>query len=290
MLWRDTSRHNMRKNIDMAQMSAQHNTLQQKSPQSFHLGIHMVFISGGILALLLFFPGASVLSRLQWLDSGICAQILSHSFYPGGNRLPLCARNTGIYLGFFVTLVTLYSTGRGRAQYIPRWSIVAVLVGGIAAMAIDGFNSLLFDLHQPHLYQPDNLLRLATGLVTGLALALLFLPMLNRLFWRGYNELRSVSSWKTLALFVPALIISFLVVSSQAAWTLYPVALLSTSGVLTMLSGLNMIVMVAVSKRDETFETYRELLPFFALALLCAVGELLLLAQGRLALVHLLGV
>ncbi len=271
----------------MAQASIQQ---KQKLPQPFHLGMNVVYMTGGILALLLFFPGASVLSRLQWLDSGICAQLLSHSFYPGGYRLPLCARNTGIYLGFFVTLVMLYSTGKGRAQYIPRWSIVAVLVGGIAAMAIDGFNSLLLDLHQPHLYQPDNLLRLATGLVTGLALALLFLPMLNRLFWRGYNELRSVASWKALALFLPVPVISFLSISSQAAWTLYPVALLSTSGMLTMLSGLNMIVLVAVSKRDETFESYGELLPFFALALLCAVGELLLLAQGRVALVHLLGV
>ena len=271
----------------MAQISIQD---KQKAPQPFHLGMNVVYITGGILALLLFFPGASVLSRLQWLDSGICAQILSHSFYPGGYRLPLCARNTGIYLGFFVTLVTLYSTGKGRAQYIPRWSIVAVLVGGIAAMAIDGFNSLLLDLHQPHLYQPDNLLRLATGLVTGLALALLFLPMLNRLFWRGYNEIRSVASWKALTLFLPVPVISFLSISSQAEWILYPVALLSTSGVLTLMSGLNMIVIVAMSKRDETFESYGELLPFFALALLCSVGELLLLAQGRLALVHLLGV
>ena len=268
----------------------QRDVAKQKYTRPFHPGMNMVFITGGILALLLFFPGASVLSRLQWLDSGICAQLLSHSFYPGGNRLPLCARNTGIYLGFFVTLLTLYTTGKGRAQYIPRWSIAIVLTGGIAAMAIDGFNSLLLDLHQPHLYQPDNMLRLATGLITGLALALFFLPMLNRLIWRGYNEQRSVASWKALALFLPTPLISFWVVSSQAAWTLYPVALLSTSGVLIMLSGLNMIVLVAVSKRDETFEFYKELLPFFALALLCAVGEMLLLAQGRLALVHLLGI
>lgn len=274
----------------MTQTSVQHDAFKQKYPQPFHLGMSVVFITGGILALLLFFPGASVLSRLQWLDSGICAQILSHSFYPGGNRLPLCARNTGIYLGFFVTLVTLYIRGRGRAYYLPRWSIVTALAGGIAAMAIDGFNSLLLDLHQPHLYQPDNILRLATGLVTGLALALFFLPMLNRLFWRGYNEQRSVTSWKELVTFLPALIGSFFIVLSQEVWTLYPVALLSTSGVLTVLSGLNMLVLVAVSKRDETFESYKELLPFFALALLCAIGEMLLLAQGRLALVHLLSV
>src|SRR5579885_1939577 len=66
----------------------------------------------GLLAALVFLPGASLLDRLRWLDSGICAQIPAHSFYPGGERLPLCARNTGIYLGFIVTLIMLYATGR----------------------------------------------------------------------------------------------------------------------------------------------------------------------------------
>ncbi len=73
----------------------------------------------GLLAALVLLPGVSLLERLRWLDSGICAQLPGHSFYPGGQRLPLCARNTGIYLGFMVTLVTLYATGRGRVQRLP---------------------------------------------------------------------------------------------------------------------------------------------------------------------------
>src|SRR5947209_19058271 len=110
----------------------------------------------GTLAALVFLPGASLLDRLRWLDSGICAQLATHSFYPGGERLPLCARNTGIYLGFMVTLLTLYATRRGRVQRLPSWPMVAVLISGIFAMAVDGFNSFLLDLGQPHLYQPHN--------------------------------------------------------------------------------------------------------------------------------------
>src|SRR5437588_11925184 len=78
-------------------------------------------------AALVFLPGASLLDRLRWLDSGICAQLPTHSFYPGGQRLPLCARNTGIYLGFMVTLLTLYASGRGTVQRLPSWPMVAVL-------------------------------------------------------------------------------------------------------------------------------------------------------------------
>jgi uncharacterized membrane protein len=252
--------------------------------------MQVVFFVMGLLGIMLFAPGASVLSRLQWLDSGICAQLASHSFYPGGGRLPLCGRNTGIYSGFLITLVTLHLRGRGRAQRLPHWTLIAVLVTAIAAMAVDGFNSLLTDLGQQHLYQPGNLLRLATGLGAGFALALLVTPMLNRLLWCGYDEQRSIASFASLVGYLPALVICFVVVSSQAAWTLYPIAFLSTTGMVTALSSLNSIVIVALSKRDETFVTYRELLPFFALALLCAVIELLFLAQGRVALQHLLGI
>src|SRR6266487_101234 len=148
-----------------------------------------------ILAALVFLPGASLLDRLRWLVSGICAQLPTHSFYPGNERLPLCARNTGIYLGFIVTLLTLCATGRGRAHRLPPWPIIIFLLLGIMAMAVDGFNSFLLDMGLAHLYQPHNLLRLATGLTTGLALAVLALPPLNYLFWREYNDKRSVTSW-----------------------------------------------------------------------------------------------
>src|SRR5438270_9255150 len=181
----------------------------------------------GTLAALVFLPGASLLDRLRWLDSGICAQLATHSFYPGGERLPLCARNTGIYLGFMVTLLTLYATGRGRVQQLPPWPIIILLVCGGFAMVVDGFNSLSLDLGLPHLYQPHNLLRLATGLATGLAVATLSLPAMNRLFWLTYDEQRSISSWTMLFSYTPALILCFFAVISQSIVVLYPIALLS---------------------------------------------------------------
>jgi len=265
-----------------------------------------------------FLPGASLLDRLRWLDSGICAQLATHSFYPGGERLPLCARNTGIYLGFMVTLLTLYATGRGRVQRFPPWPIIIFLLCGVCAMGIDGFNSFLLDLGLPHLYQPNNLLRLATGLATGLALATLTLPAMNHLFWRQYsapihaatssathsshmqggtygqaackeNEKRSISSWLALLLLVPGLLLSFFAVASQSVLILYPVALLSTAGILTAVSSVNLIVILGISKHDQAFERYRELLPFFSLALVFAIAEMLVLAQLKFSLLQALG-
>jgi uncharacterized membrane protein len=237
-----------------------------------------------LLAMLLFLPGGSLLDRLRWLDSGICAQLPTHSFYPGGEQLPLCARNTGIYLGFMVTLIALYARKRGRTQLLPRWPIIIVLMCGVVAMAVDGFNSFFFDIGLPHLYQPDNLLRLTTGLLTGFAMATLVLPNLNRLFWRNYYEERTISSWRTFLSYLPLLVLSFFVVASQNWLVLYPLALLSTAGLLTALSSVNLIVVIAISRREQSFERYRDLLPFFSLALLMAIGELLALAQLKLTL------
>ncbi len=248
-----------------------------------------VFVYLGVLALLVFLPGATLLERLRWLDSGVCAQLPTHSFYPGGERLPLCARNTGIYLGFIVTLATLYATGRGRVQRLPPWPVIVTLVSGIIMLAIDGGNSLLLDLGLPHLYHPHNLLRLAAGLLTGLAMAALILPVTNRLFWCEYNEQRSIASWRALALCLPALIICFFAVISQSGVVLYPIALLSTSGLVMALSSVNLIIIVALSRRDQVFSHYRELLPYFGLALACASGELIALAHLKVLLLHALG-
>jgi uncharacterized membrane protein len=244
----------------------------------------------GLLALVIFLPGATLLDRLRWLDSGICAQMPTHMFYPGGESLPLCARNTGIYLGFIITLILIYSTGRGRAQQLPPRPIIITLAAGVIALAIDGFNSLALDLGFPHLYQPHNLLRLATGLVTGLAMASLALPILNQLFWNGNNQQSSIPTWKSLLLFLPALILCFFAVASQSVFVLYPLALLSTIGVLTALSSINLIVIIALSRRRETFASYRQLLPFFSLALVFALGEMLALAQLKFALLQALGI
>ena len=243
-----------------------------------------------LLAALVFLPGQSLLERLQWLDSGVCAQLPTHSFYPGGERLPLCSRNTGIYLGFIVTIITLYTTGRGQGQRLPTWPISIVLTSGILALAVDGSNSLLLDLGLPHLYQPHNLLRLATGLITGLALGALVLPILNQLLWCNFNEQRSIPSWSSFFQLLPALILCYFAVASQSGLILYPVALLSTTGLLTAIGSVNLIVIIAVSKRGQSFTSYHELLPFFSLALLCASGEMLFLAQLKLMLLHALGI
>ncbi|GHO50202.1 DUF2085 domain-containing protein [Ktedonospora formicarum] len=225
-------------------------------------------------------PEKLLIVGLRWLDSGICAHIPSHVFTLGGEMLPLCARDTGIYMGFCVSLIALFLTGRGQAQELPPLQVQLLLGSGVIALGIDGLNSLALDLHLPHIYQPSNLLRLATGLLAGLALAAFALPTFNKLVWRHYYASSSLASWRMILwVFLPLLLTCFLATASQAPILLYPLALLSTSGLLMAVSSINLMGIILARKRSETFTSSCQLVPYLGLALLLAIGELILLAQ-----------
>jgi uncharacterized membrane protein len=239
------------------------------------IGLVIAYIAA--LALLAFLPGATLIERLRALDGGICAQAPSHSFWPGGQQLPLCSRNTGIYSGFTATLLVLLVMGRVRASNFPgRWVLV-VLGAAVAFMAEDGFNSLLLDLGLPHLYQPHNLLRLFSGLGTGVAMCAIIVPVANTLIWRQ-DDLRSTfRSLKDLAALLPLLLLIFLAASSPDAFVLYPVALFSSFGLMMALTLVNVVFVLGITNQVGRFDSRAQFFPFFSLAIVMAVLELIAL-------------
>lgn len=238
------------------------------------------------VAALVFLPGATLIERLRALDGGICAQLPTHSFYPAGQQLPLCARNTGIYLGFTLGFLTLLGAGRTRASRLPRLPLAVTLVALVGLMGVDGFNSLLLDLGAPHLYQPNNLLRLATGLGTGVAMVAFLAPVANGLLWREEDARPSFRSVGQAAVTVPLLLLAFLAVSSQVGWLLYPIAVLSSLGLLMALSLVNMVFMLCFSPLIGRFERWRQVFPVFSLAVALTVVELVALFKVKEALLH----
>ena len=240
----------------------------------------------GALAALAWLPGATLIERLRALDAGICAQNPGHSFFPAGQQLPLCARNTGIYGGFAATFLTLLGTGRMRASSFPSRTVALILGLAVLLMAVDGFNSLFLDLGLPHPYQPHNLLRLATGLGTGVAMCAFIVPVANALIWKREDERSSFGSPRALALMVPVLLLVFLAVGSQVALLLYPIALLSTGGLVMALSLVNLAFLLGVSGKVGRISTWRQLVPVFALALALALAELVALSLLKMSLLR----
>lgn len=132
---------------------------------------------GVLMIALLFSPGAPLEWKMYAVVHGICAQ--QHNIFLGDLQFPLCARNSGIYMSFMLTLIYLFLIGRGRAGRIPPWPITITLLGFVVLMAVDGFNSLFVDLRLPHLYTPMNWLRTLTGMGMGIAIATLLLLIFN---------------------------------------------------------------------------------------------------------------
>jgi uncharacterized membrane protein len=97
---------------------------------------------------------------VYWLGDAECHQLAIRSYFLNGNQMPFCARDVGLFLGLVIGFFT--------ATFV-RWKIPPLFVLlGLVPIAIDG------GLQQVTSYESTNPLRLATGLVAGLVLALLF--------------------------------------------------------------------------------------------------------------------
>jgi uncharacterized membrane protein len=245
------------------------------------IGLALAYIA--VLTVLAFLPGATLIERLRALDGGICAQAPSHSFWPGGQQLPLCSRNTGIYSGFTATLLVLLVSGRIRASSFPgRWVLV-VLAAAVVFMAEDGFNSLFLDLGLPHFYQPHNLLRLFSGLGTGVAMCAIIVPVANTLIWREDDTRSTFKSLRDLLVFLPLLLLIFLAASSPDAFVLYPIAIFSSFGLVMALTLVNVVFVLGLTNQVGRFASWRQLFPFLSVAVILAVIELTVLFSLKTA-------
>ncbi len=225
------------------------------------------------------------LDILSLLGAGVCGQIPSHSFIIGGRQLPLCARCTGTYLGALLGFWGLAVLKRQRASGLPPNEVLASLAGFIVLWGIDGLNSFLTLLpNAPHLYQPHNLWRLITGTLQGLALSIIVYPVFSFLLWKETNTRRVLRNWRELDyLLIPGALLIW-IVQTQAGFLLYPVATLSILGVLAMLTLVNTMIVLIVTRREGKAESWRDAYLPLLLGLLATLLELSVLGLLRFAL------
>lgn len=90
-----------------------------------------------------------------------------------GKYLPVCARNTGIYIGVFSSLVYLLISKKYKATTIPIKGISFMLLILLFPLVIDGLGSYL------DFYETNNLTRLITGLLFGIVLPIFLVPLIH---------------------------------------------------------------------------------------------------------------
>ncbi len=233
-------------------------------------------------------PGAQggLVGRLTALMSGVCPQRPGHSYTLGGVQLPLEARMMGMFGGLTSGVIELATLGRRRTRRWPRLPIALALLLGFGVMVFDGFNALFFDLGLPHAYVPDLRLRLATGVLAGIAMAFALMPALAQVEEVSCNLLDSTAprwrdvGWTGLA----AGSFAFLVASGWGV-LLHPVALVGAGGVVLFLTLVNRIVLGGLTSRGVARPARRGREWWLSsLAAGLAVAELAVLAALRVAL------
>jgi uncharacterized membrane protein len=236
-----------------------------------------------IVAVLLLAPHG-LLDKADQAAYAVCHRIPERSFSVAGRQLPLCARCSGLYLGAFAGLITLASSGRGRAGRFPARPYALLLGFFMLAWAADGFNSFLALLGLLHLYEPTNRLRLLTGALAGVAVAAVLLPAFNATFWHLPASRRSLERPGDLLWLLAGALTVVLIVLSARDWLLYPLALLSGALVPLLLGALFAMLYLSFTRREGKGERWRELVAPMLVGLGVACGVIVVIGLARNAL------
>ena len=214
--------------------------------------------------------------------SGVCHQLPEHSLFVGSVQLPLCARCTGTYLGALLALFSFVWRGRSRSSWLPPLRVVGVLVLFFLFWAVDGVNSYFhYVTGLQILYAPSNLLRLASGLATGVTLSALLFPLFSFTLWQEPERSHVIRGWKELASLLLTLLALGLLLQADIAVLSAAFVFLNLAGVLVMLTMVNAIIALLLLRRENVAQSWWQALPFLLLGLLMTLAEV-----GSIALVR----
>lgn len=236
----------------------------------------------GVIAIgIVFFIGwlaltpAGLLGKADAVGYAVCHRIDLRSFHIGERQAPLCARCTGQYLGAMLSLGFL-AIARPRRSSRPPWTVVGCLVLFAIIYAVDGLNSyihLVPQLSRFYLYEPRNTIRLATGTALGLGMGVLVFPAFNDTVWRAPEQRPVLEGFKDFGFLLLAGAVTDLLVLTGNPLLLYPLALISAGGVLVLLTMIYTMVLLLLSKRENTYQNLRQL------GILIAAGFMIALLQ-----------
>ncbi|MGF1507464.1 MAG: DUF2085 domain-containing protein [Anaerolineae bacterium] len=229
----------------------------------------LIVVSGVWLAL----TPEGILGKADAVGYAVCHRITVRSFaFPDGRTLPMCARCTGTFLGVLIALlVPPLLLGRKRAGNLPPIPLILVLLGFSAWWAFDGSNSFMHllptDLPLPRLFEPNNFLRVTTGTLHGITMGTLMLPIFIGTIWKDASCDRVIDCWWHLAVMVGIGIVVIAVVYAELPLFLYPLAVFSAAGTLTILALIATVLVITVLGRENDALTIGDALPLIVLGL-----------------------
>jgi hypothetical protein len=201
-----------------------------------------------LLPLLLMLPIVGPLLHLEELlfsaAHGVCAQ--SHQWQRGGVLFPLCIRDSGTYLAAGTQLWLALSQRPLQLQR-PSLRLIITAAAVLLLFVADGVNSTLAEYGGPALYQPQDALRLISGLLFGHLIGAVLAAMVTTLLPVAETPRQAYPTDRALvtALFSSLLIgIAMLIDSPYTAW---PLVILSMAGLIAVLTIALSLPIAAVS-------------------------------------------
>lgn len=160
----------------------------------------------------------SIVGFAHLLGSLICHQLPSRTLIAGGLPLPVCARDTGIYLGIFVSTAFVLLFGRHHSDRPPGIPATIVMCILMLPMIIDGAGSYM------GAYETNNTIRLFTGALFGLPVPVFLVPAANfKLTVRNENAI--LKNFVELAgIIISVMLICLLVLSGLVPYIMLVVA------------------------------------------------------------------
>ncbi len=207
----------------------------------------------------LFLTPAGLLGKADAIGYAVCHRIDIRSFHIGDRQLPLCARCSGLFLGAMLGLG--YQLAQGRKGKMPPVTVMVLFALLALAWALDGSNSFLMLVPGiSSIYRTQNWTRLVTGTGMGMAISAVLLPSFIQTMYRRWEAQSALGNWKqVLGLLIAGGVMNILILL-QIPWILYPLALLSSAGVLVLLIMIYSMVVVMLFKLDNTFQRFNQLL------------------------------
>ena len=221
----------------------------------------LVLFLGGLTLTWLVNTPPGLMGKSDALAYAVCHRIGSHSHYFGERPFSLCARCTGQYLGFLWGFGYQLVRAKKRAGFPPPGALV-LLIFLFLLYLLDGLNSVIHlypGLAHLSVYQPDNTLRLFTGLGFGIVISSVLFPLAWQTVWSEISTLPVIRKfWEWLILLGGALGIGLVILTGNPLLT-YPLILLSTAGLLILLTVLYSVIWILVRKKENSFKNWSEL-------------------------------
>jgi len=216
---------------------------------------------------------------LHWMGLGLCHQLPERSFFGGGVQVPVCARDTGIYVGFVVSMIVVSALHRGeRPRGFPRTPVWVAMGAMLALMAWDGVTSYA------GLRTTGNDLRLLSGLGVGFSAAAVLFPILNDELWTRASTVKVLDpTWRFFA-WLASIPVCYAVTwwAGPLLGIAYPV--LVAVCIVATLTAINLVIVAMLPRFDRRADNWAGVVTPTALAVAVSFVEIALAGQLRLLL------